>query len=288
MRRINRRRALLAVAVLAALALPSAPAVAAPATAAPAAAAPAAADGSCTVTAASLTWGFKESFRSYISGSIAKGAWEPVDGVTYATPEFTWPTGTGEWDAATGAGRVEFAGGVRFTGHDGLLDTTIARPVLEATGPGAARLYLDVTGVTMEQAMAGESAAAQTQADIPFADVDLTAATATTEGDTVTLTAAGAATTVTEEGFAAFGNYPAGTAFDPLTVTITAQCTPAETAAAEPDPEPSPTAEAVVAVTTSAEAPSVLPWVLGGSGVVVVAGAVAALLLWRRRAGAGS
>src|SRR5690606_23738697 len=42
----------------------------------------------CTVTDAELVWGYKESFRSYISGSIAHGEWTVADGAAYETPNF--------------------------------------------------------------------------------------------------------------------------------------------------------------------------------------------------------
>ena len=44
---------------------------------------------------ATLTWGFKESFRAYIDGDIANGEWTTSGGATYETPEFSWSDGTG-------------------------------------------------------------------------------------------------------------------------------------------------------------------------------------------------
>src|SRR5690554_3818989 len=76
--------------------------------AAPAASA-AAAEG-CSVESGTMTWGVKESFRSYISGSIAKGSWEATDGATYETPSFTFTGATGQLDAASGAGAIAFTG----------------------------------------------------------------------------------------------------------------------------------------------------------------------------------
>ena len=93
----------------------------------------------CVVTDATLTWGFKESFRAYIDGDIANGEWTTSGGATYETPEFTWSDGQGHYDPETGDGYVDFAGSVRFTGHDGLLDTTIADPSLNITARRAGR-----------------------------------------------------------------------------------------------------------------------------------------------------
>ncbi|WP_240423395.1 HtaA domain-containing protein [Leucobacter sp. wl10] len=110
--------------------------------AAPAAPA-AAATGPCAVTGGTLTWGVKESFRSYISGSIANGSWEPSGGATYDTPNFQWSGATGEIDPRTGTGAVSFVGTVSFTGHDGVLSLTLSNPTVEFGGDGKAALMLD-------------------------------------------------------------------------------------------------------------------------------------------------
>ena len=52
-------------------------------------------EGACEVQDVSITWGFKESFRSYISGSIAQGSWEASGDVGYEIPHFTLTGGTG-------------------------------------------------------------------------------------------------------------------------------------------------------------------------------------------------
>ncbi len=45
---------------------------------------------------------------------------------------------------------MTFHGSVRFTGHDGILDTTIADPVVRIAADGTATVLLDVSGPTME------------------------------------------------------------------------------------------------------------------------------------------
>ncbi len=183
----------------AALVLAAALAVGAPAAAAP----------DCTVTASSMTWGFKESFRSYVSGTIANGEWTVADGTTYETPSFGWAAGTGSIDA--GVGRIAFAGSIEFTGHGGILDTTVANPALVFDGSSTASLLMDVSGTTQQGAEVDQQA-------VPFASVDISGAEF---GDgTVTLTDAPA--TLTGEGAAAFGTYPAGEALDPITLELTA------------------------------------------------------------------
>lgn len=258
MRSAARRRAATTVpvaasmAVAALVALTASPAVAAdrPALAsaqtATATATATAASNACTITDATVTWGFKESFRSYISGSIAKGAWEPFGGVSYATPVFTWTGGTGEFDPATGAGTLSFGGGIRFTGHNGLLDSTVQNATLTMSG-GSGQVLLDLSGVSMDSALAGDDTV-QTHTQVPLVTLDLAGMTVDRSGETLTLSATDAATAITAEGFEAFGNYEAGTAFDPLTFTATGECA-AETP--EPTPEPTEPAADEAAVTNT-------------------------------------
>lgn len=238
----------------------------------------------CTVTEATLTWGFKESFRSYISGSIAHGSWEPIDGATYETPDFTWTGGTGTISLDGTAGTVTFPGGVHFTGHDGLLDTTIANPtVVLGAEP---QLLLDVSGVSMESALSGDGAEAESAVQVPFATIAAGAVQVTTTDDTVTAAADGAATTITEDGFTAFGSYAAGTELDPVTFSLTAQC-PVET----PTPTPTTAEETATPVIAagSTDADDAAPWgVFVGLGVVVAAVVgVGAYLIGRRRRPSG-
>ncbi|MGO3032767.1 MAG: HtaA domain-containing protein, partial [Microbacterium gubbeenense] len=94
----------------------------------------------CVVTDGTFSWGVKESFRSYISGTIANGSWEALDGATYETPNFEWTGATGSYDPATGTGSVSFPGTVHFTGHDGVLDLTLGNPTIEFEGETAALL----------------------------------------------------------------------------------------------------------------------------------------------------
>lgn len=184
---------------------------------------------------------------------------------------------------------MSFTGGIRFTGHDGLLDTTLADPTLVIDQPGHAVLRLDVSGVTMDAAMAGETTAT-TSTQVPFVDIDLSGATTSVDGDTVTINAAEAPTAITAEGFAAFGNYEAGTPFDPISLQVSATCPPAQTATAGP----TPTSEAQG---DHADAEDAAPAASGGAGgtgwaataaivagLAVVAAAVAVVIARRRRA----
>ncbi len=278
------RRALALTCFTGALALALVPAAAqaASAPAMPAAAAPATA---CTVSAADVTWGFKESFRSYVSGSIAKGAWEVQDGASYETPNFSWTGGTGWFDAATQTGEVSFTGGIHFTGHNGLLDTTVQNPTLLLTGPGTAQVLIDISGVSMEDALAGSTEAATLTA-VPLVNVDMAAASIEESDKTLTLSAAAAPTSITADGFAAFGNYETGTPFDPIALTVSAECPVA-------DPQPSPTETVVLEAAEVSQAESTgTNWVLlaaiAAAAVAVFSAAAAVLATRRRRAVSGA
>ncbi|GLU50432.1 hypothetical protein Nans01_47830 [Nocardiopsis ansamitocini] len=105
----------------------------------PAPASPALADASA-VTGGNGTCGVKESFRSYISGPIAKDESTPTGGATRATDgTFVFPVLSGEHDVATGDTTVSFGGGVLFQGHDHgggapLLQLTLREPRVEIVG----------------------------------------------------------------------------------------------------------------------------------------------------------
>jgi len=230
----------------------------------------AAAIGSCAVTEASLSWGFMTTFRNYIEG-IGGGGWE-LEGVEYRYPHYVWPTGTGAIDAAKGAGLVDFGGAIRFTGHDGALDTTLANTRIELAGE-TGYLVIDVSGTT-------QSGSAVDAAAVRFATF------AVPEGawdaETGVLTLSDVPTSLTADGAAAFGSYPEGTALDPLSATIAvdADCLAPREETVDIAVAASETPEAAA----EAGAP-VWPWVAGGIALlVIVAGAW--VFAVRRRAGA--
>lgn len=215
----------------------------------------------CAVQDARLEWGFKESFRAYVSGSIANGEWQAADGATYATPSFTFGEGAGAVAPGSAGVELRFAGSIRFTGHGGILDTTVSAPLVVLDGSGSGLLVLDVVGTTQE----GADVAAQ---GVEFAALDLAAATRAVEDGVLTVDGIRAA--LTEDGAAAFGTYPAGEVLDPITI------------AAPLDPA---CAEAVEADLAALDGPSWLGMSLAVAGVLLVlAGlAVGGVVLVRRR-----
>jgi hypothetical protein len=222
-----------------------------------------AADG-CTVDAASLTWGFKESFRSYISGSIARGEWTVADGATYETPLFGWTAADGSYDPESGEGLVAFPGSVTFTGHDGILATTVSEFELVFVDASTAIIVADISGTTME----GEVVSAE---NVPFVTLDLDGALEVAD-DRVVVT--DAPTTLTADGAAAFGTYPAGESFDAVSAQLTLAGDCGELIPAE---------AGVVPVPSSSDQSGGGGWIAVALLVVFAAGALAAVLIVRRR-----
>ena len=218
----------------------------------------------CPVTDASIMWGFKESFRAYISGTIANGEWTVADGATYETPAFGWSGGEGTLDPETAEGLVSFLGSVTFTGHGGILNTTVSNPQLQFIDDSAAILLLDVAGTTQ----AGDPVDA---AGVEFVQLDLTG-TIGRDGDVVTIT--DAPTVLLDAGAEAFGTYEAGESFDPITVTL--ELDPSCSAGSIGE---TPIAEEPVTATSG------LPWwgwLLAGILIAAVVAAIVVLLLRRR------
>lgn len=186
----------------------------------PAAAKPAAAQ--CTVQSATLRWGFKESFRAYVSGSIANGQWTTSGNASYATPEFSWSGGSGAIDLAKGTGEVTFTGAVRFTGHHGAMDTTVSDPVIRLRDAKTAVLILKVTSIPREAAESGQKVA-PVSSTVEFVTLDLSKGNRTVKGSAATIDNVPA--TLTAAGAQVFGTYPAGSAFDPVDVSLTSSPT---------------------------------------------------------------
>lgn len=244
---------------------------------------------SCELTGGTLTWGVKESFRSYISGGIAHGSWEALDGATYETPNFNFTNGAGTAAAATGA-EVKFGGKLHFTGHNGLLDLTMSNPTLVIKDNQSATLKLDMRS----NDTSGELAVDESQ--VTVADINL-AGNVTHDSNTITITAAPAV--LAESGVAAFGDfYEAGAELDPVTFSVTsaAGCAGAafgevileeentDSASTTEQAEPEAVAVKQEPAATGSQVP-VLPIALTAGGLLVVGGIVWAAMARRKRAG---
>ncbi|MCT9084053.1 HtaA domain-containing protein [Streptomyces fulvoviolaceus] len=162
-----------------------------------------------------LGWGVKESFRSYVVGSVANGEITASDGASQAADNgiFTFVDATGEYDTDADTLSAAFEGAVNFKGHEGEgedggygLDLTLS-DVRVSLDEGSGELTADVT-----------SLGAKTQdvvlADLKAAKSDLTASddVITVDDVSATLTAAGA------EAFGGF--YTSGTELDTVDLAV--------------------------------------------------------------------
>ena len=155
-----------------------------------------------TIKSANLGWGVRDSFRNYVRGGIANGRWE-LDGTSYSSDAFNWSNGTGTFKG--GKGSISFSGSVRFTGHHGILDTTIANPRLEING-NSGTLYATMNSND-------PSGKATNYGEVALLKVDLSGLQSSSDAVSVN----GAATTLTTEGAKAFaGFYDAGKDMAPL------------------------------------------------------------------------
>ena len=155
-----------------------------------------------TIKSANLGWGVRDSFRNYVRGGIANGSWE-LNGTSYSSDAFNWSNGTGTFKG--GKGSISFSGSVRFTGHHGILDTTIANPRLEING-NTGTLYATMNSND-------PSGKATNYGEVALLKVDLSGLQSPADAVSVN----GAATTLTAEGAKAFaGFYDAGKDMAPL------------------------------------------------------------------------
>ncbi|WP_243232110.1 HtaA domain-containing protein [Microbacterium sp. CIAB417] len=152
------------------------------------------------VSGASIDWGVKESFRSYVTGSVANGA---ING--------GWGTGSGAFNTEADRGRVSFGGSVHYTGHSGALDMTLSNPRIQINNASSASLILNVQSK-------GFNGSPDTNASgIVFATLSLPQA----QESANRVTFSGASATLTSAGAQAFaGFYEAGTALDAVTFSL--------------------------------------------------------------------
>ncbi|MFJ5139068.1 HtaA domain-containing protein [Streptomyces sp. NPDC088707] len=196
-----------------------------------------------TVQGGRLDWGIRSSFQSYVTGPIAQGGWGLVGGAaTTGGSQFRFHSAQGSYDPATGAFEAAFSGGVHFTGHrkaDGTneLDLTISRPRVRIQG-GGGTLYADMAS------KAKGSGRTTVSSQVPLATLDVGGIDMRGGGSPVSLS--GVPATLTPQGASAFaGYYPAGTALDPVSLTVDVR-TPqrqARTNAPATTAPPAPTAQ---------------------------------------------
>ncbi|NJQ17228.1 HtaA domain-containing protein [Streptomyces bohaiensis] len=158
-----------------------------------------------------LDWGVQESFRTYISGPIAKGSITLDDGAQRNDDgTFAFTGGTGSYDLGTHSVATEFDGSVHFEGHGGVLDLKLSDLRLVTEGRTGGAILADVTVGT------------DTTEDVEFARLDMSGVSPG-RGDGGAMVFADIPATLTAEGSVAFGGfYEAGAALDPATLTVSA------------------------------------------------------------------
>nr|MDT0660413.1 HtaA domain-containing protein [Micromonospora sp. DSM 115978] len=162
------------------------------------------------ISGGTLTWGFKASFRTYVSGGNGNPPIAASEGASInANGTFAFPATGGSYDAATGTGSARYGGTIVFSYPAHFFTITLANPTVELAG-GTALLKADVELVsTITEPVQTLQATVATLTGSPGQD-----------GATVTGTALPA--TLTAEGASAFnGFYAAGEALDPVSFTFT-------------------------------------------------------------------
>ncbi|MEV0317907.1 HtaA domain-containing protein [Streptomyces sp. NPDC050658] len=176
-----------------------------------------------------LDWGFKESFRKYVTG-IAMGKIEATDGAKQAADNgvFTFTDGTGTYDTGTHATDTAFKGAVRFssTVHGFDIKMSDVKVRTEGTG-GAIQADVSLNGTA--------------QNDIDLAKLDLTGIKPG-QGEGGAMTFKDIPATLTADGAKAFnGMYKEGDKLDPATLTVKAGGAPTQQPTQTPKPTDKPT-----------------------------------------------
>ncbi|MFH8615748.1 HtaA domain-containing protein [Streptomyces sp. NPDC017979] len=165
-----------------------------------------------------LDWGIKKSFQTYVTGPIASGGYRLTSGAaTVGAGQFRFHSAKGSYDPATGAFEARFGGGVHFTGHrtpsgSHELDLSVSRPTVRIAG-GRGTLHVDMVS------KARGTGKVTSTSQVPFASLNL--AGVNMKGGSGPIRLAGVPATLTAQGATAFaGFYTAGTALDPISLSV--------------------------------------------------------------------
>ncbi len=180
-----------------------------------------------------LTWGIKQSYRTYVTG-MAAGTFTPADGATQAANNgaFTFTEGTGTYDSTAHTVALGFQGGLKIASTLHRFELTLSDVKFDSK---AAKITADVTQ------------SGTTQDDVPLADV------------TVTQAMTDMATKLTPEAATVFGSSSySGAVGDPLTVVKKTPESPSPSASpstsTSPSVSPSPSTSASPSASASASA----------------------------------
>ena len=173
------------------------------------------------VADARLSWGVKDSFRSYLQSGVAKGGWTTSGGAVYNSGAFVFSGDQGGVNPSNDSGTVSYGGAVTFTGHEGVLNTVISNPELRFSG-NSGTLVADVSS---------NDTNGNPRSYGRIALVDL-AVSGGVSGDVLDGTASTTLTAAGAEAMAGF--YPQGTPMSPLTfkASLSGSATCAQTSGA--------------------------------------------------------
>ncbi|MHA5051538.1 HtaA domain-containing protein [Streptomyces sp. SD15] len=173
-----------------------------------------------------LTWGIKQSFRSYVTGAYAQGTFTTTGGATQAADNgaFTFVDGTGTYDSTAHTLDLGFKGSLSIVSKAHGFDISLSDVKFDSA---TTEITADVTKTS---APAGATPVTTRADDVPLATV------------TVTREMTDMATTLTAEAADVLGSDSyEGAAGDPLTVVQkTASPSPSPSASTSTSPSPSP------------------------------------------------
>lgn len=195
-----------------------------------------------------LDWGFKASFRAYVSTGNGNPPIAASNGATINSDgTFDFVAKSGTYDASAGTASVKYGGTIVFSYPLHGFKITLADPTVKVNGDGTGSLLADV-----DLAVTGSATQELDQAEVATL---VTSAPAVANG---AVTFSNLAATLTAAGAGAFaGFYTAGTALDPVTASASASegtTTPTEpgTDPTEPTGADSATQKITAAVTGGA------------------------------------
>lgn len=178
-----------------------------------------------------LTWGIKQSYRTYVTGAAA-GTFTPAGGASQADGNgaFTFTGGTGGYDSDSHAVKLGFGGNLKIASTRHGFELTLADVRFDSA---AAEITADVTSN------------GTTQNDVPLADV------------TVTRDLTGMTTKLTQQAATVLGSPGyAGAEGDPLSVVQKATPSPSPSPSTSDPASPSPSSPASPSPTVSTSGPA--------------------------------
>ncbi|WP_431044729.1 HtaA domain-containing protein [Streptomyces sp. P1-3] len=156
---------------------------------------------------AAVDWGVRRTFREYVTGSVAQGAWRLSEGAQDGGALFRFSAGHGTYDTDRGTLEGRFAGTLRFTGKD--LDLTLSGVSVRIAADGTGTLSADVRD--------GGGGGGGEDRDVPL--VTFKAGELRPRDGLISVTEAPAE--LTARGARAFGGmYAAGTEMDPVSLAV--------------------------------------------------------------------